>query len=527
MLPGKKYRPEDFLAMAWRRRWVILVPTLVVGLGVAIYAYMLPNLYRSDATILVVPQRVPREFVRSTVTAEAAERLQSMTQQILSRTRLERIILELNLYPEERKVGIMEDVVQRMRNDVNIDIARPRRGEDTSSFRVSFSYGNPRTAMQVTERLTSLFIEENLRDREVLAEGTDQFLESQLEEARRQLLENERKLEEYKRLHLGQLPTQTQTNLQVLQNSQNQFQANAEAILRDRDQLAILQRLLAEAEVNARATASAKAVTSAEDMASLPASAQLEAARTALAAMRVRLKPEHPDVQRAERAVRELERKAAAEELAQPVTAGGASGPGATDPKVADLRRQVASLEAQIVSREREEQRLRSVIGMYQARVEAAPARESELVSLTRDYDTLRERYQSLLSKREDARIAANLERRQIGEQFKVIDAARLPERPVSPDRPRLYMFGLLAGIALGAGLAALLEYRDTTLRSEDDVLVTLALPVLAMVPLVVTTAERHAARKRRMMASVAAVTVALVIAFAVVWRMGWLTGRF
>lgn len=187
----------------------------------------------------------------------------------------------------------------------------------------------------------------------------------------------------------------------------------------------------------------------------------------------------------------------------------------------------MALLEAQILGRQREEQRLKAVIGQYQARVEAAPARESELVALTRDYDTLRERYTQLLSKREDAKIAANLERRQIGEQFKVIDAARMPERPESPNRPRLYLMGLLAGIALGAGLAALLEYKDTTLRTEDDVLLTLSLPVLAMVPLVVTAAERHAARKRRLLASVAGVAVTLVVAFAVVWRMGWLTGRF
>lgn len=526
MLPGKKYKPEDFLLMAWRRKWFILVPALLVASGVAVYAYLLPNVYRSEAVILVVPQRVPREFVRSTVTTEVDERLQAISQQILSRTRLERIILDLNLYPEERREGIMEEVVQRMRErDIEVNIARPRRGEDSTSFRVGFRYEDPRTAMQVTERLASFFIEENIRDREVLAEGTDQFLQSQLDEARRQLLENEQRLELYKRQHIGSLPTQTQSNLQVLQNSQTQLQSVTESILRDRDQLAILQRLLADAHTDSRAAAP----TSAQDPGSLPAAAQLEGARKALAAMRLRLKPEHPDVLRAERTVRELEQKAAAEELAQPLSAGGGSGVPA-DPqvasRVADLRRQIAQLEANIASRERESDRLRGVIGAYQARVEAAPTRESELVSLTRDYDTLRERYQQLLSKREDAKIAANLERRQIGEQFKIIDAARLPELPESPDRPRLYLMGILAGFGIGLGLAALLEYRDTTLRTEDDVLVTLALPVLATVPQVISRAERHRARRRRLLASAAALAFAVVIAFALVWRLGWLTGR-
>jgi capsular polysaccharide biosynthesis protein len=231
--------------------------------------------------------------------------------------------------------------------------------------------------------------------------------------------------------------------------------------------------------------------------------------------------------------IRELERKAAEEELAQPVTpAGGPPPPRATgdaqaDARIAEYQRQIALLVSQILSKQREEQQLKATIGQYQARVEAAPARESELVALTRDYDTLRERYTSLLSKREDAKIAANLERRQIGEQFKVIDAARLPERPESPNRPRLYLMGLLAGIAVGAGLAALLEYRDTSLRTDEDVLATLSLPVLALVPYVTSSAERQRVRKRRLLLSAGAVAAVLLLAVASVWKLGLFAGRF
>ena len=530
MLPGKKYRPEDFLLMAWRRRWVILIPAVIVATGVAIYAWSLPNRYKSESLILVVPQRVPENFVRSTVTSDVDERLQAISQQILSRTRLERIILDLNLYPEQRKTGIMEDVVDRMRADVSININRARRrNEESSSFRVGFGYSNARTAMQVTERLASLFIEENLKDREVLAEGTDQFLESQLEEARRQLLENEKKLEDYKSRYMGQLPTQTQSNLQVLQSTQAQLQAVSDGILRDRDQLAIQQRALADAEAVARAAATSTA-NRPQDLAAQPAAVQLDAARNALAAMKVRLKPEHPDVIRAERAVQELERKAALEETAQPLSPGGGAAPGGTgnavaDARIADIRRSISQLQSQVAARQREETRLRGVIAEYQGRVEAAPARESELVALTRDYDTLRERYQTLLSKREDARIAANLERRQIGEQFKIVDAARMPERPESPDRQRMNLMGIIAGLALGLGLAGLLEYKDTALRTEDDVVVTLSVPVLALVPEIVTPGDRGRLRRRRLWFSAGAVVVALVAVGAVVWSLGLLRG--
>ena len=534
MLPGKKYRPEDFLQMAWRRRWVILAPALVIGLGVAAWSWTLPNRYRSEAVILIVPQRVPKEFVRSTVATEVDERLQTISQQILSRTRLERIILDFNLYPEERRSGIMEDVVEKMRTqDISISIGKTRRGEDSTSFRVGYVADRPRTAMQVAERLASLFIEENLRDRELLAEGTDQFLESQLEEARRQLLENERKLEEYKRRYMGQLPTQLQANLTVLQNSQTQLQSLTESINRDRDQRTMLQRMLSDVLAAPPAPKAAVAAGPAgQSTVPVTVQGQLEVARAQLAGLLLRLKPEHPDVLRAERLVKELEGKVAAEALSQPVSPQAPpEGPiTVSDPaqqrRIDELRTQIGTLDAQLASKLREEERLRGLIGAYQARVEATPGRESELVALTRDYDTLRGRYQQLLSKREDARIASNLEKRQVGEQFKIIDPARLPERPESPDRVRINVIGLLAGLVAGLGLAALLSYRDTSLRTEDDVLVVLALPVLAAIPRLTTSLERRRRRRRRIALSMATALVVCLGLAAALWRLGFLTGR-
>jgi polysaccharide chain length determinant protein (PEP-CTERM system associated) len=494
---------------------------------VAVYAGLLPNLYRSEALILVVPQRVPKDFVRPTVTAEVDERLQSISQQILSRTRLERIILDFNLYPAERKTGIMEDVVEQMRRDIRVSIAPVRRGEDSTSFRIGFVADKPRTAMQVTERLASLFIEENIRDRELLAEGTDQFLESQLEEARRQLAEREQKLEAYKRQFMGQLPTQLQSNLTVLQNSQAQLQSLSESVNRDRDQRSILQRMLADAIATAPPPSPTAPIDPSAGGGS--AQAQLESARASLAMLSLRLKPEHPDMIRAQKLVRDLEQKAAAEAAARPLSAGSEATV-VTDPvrqkRIDDLRLQIASLDTQVAAKERDQARLRAMIEGYQARVEATPGRESELIALNRDYETLNQRYQQLLSKREDARIAANLERRQIGEQFKMVDAARLPERPESPNRLRMNLMGLLAGLAVGLGLAALLEYRDTTMRIDSDVVVALSLPVLASVPLLLTDSERKRRRRRKLLVSTAVVAVGCVSIAAILWQLGVLPGR-
>src|ERR1041384_5972031 len=207
MLPGKKLTPDDLLLILRRRFWLILVPLAIVSAAAAITARTLPNRYRSETLILVVPQRIPESYVKSTVTARIEDRLQSIAQQILSRTRLERIIQDFNLYEKERRTGIMEDVVEGMRKDINIQVVKG------DAFRVTYSGTEPRTVMRVTERLAGLFIEENLHDREVRADGTNQFLEAQLEDARRRLVEQERKLEEYRRLHTGELPSQLESNM--------------------------------------------------------------------------------------------------------------------------------------------------------------------------------------------------------------------------------------------------------------------------------------------------------------------------
>jgi uncharacterized protein involved in exopolysaccharide biosynthesis len=220
MLPGKSINAGDVVHVVRRRIWLLLLPFALVSASTAVVARLLPDKYRSETLILVVPQQVPESYVRSTVTTRIEDRLQSIAQQILSRTRLERIIQDFNLYDKERKAGIMEDVVEGMRRDINIQVVKG------DAFRVTYSGTEPRTVMRVTERLTSLFIEENLHDREVLADGTNQFLEAQLEDSRRRLIEQEHKLEEYRKLHSGELPSQLEANMQAMQNAQLQIQAH-------------------------------------------------------------------------------------------------------------------------------------------------------------------------------------------------------------------------------------------------------------------------------------------------------------
>src|SRR5258705_4922174 len=491
MLPGKVYKPEDFLQILRRRMWLLLVPFSIVSAATATYSRYLPDIFRSDTLILVVPQRVPESYVRSTVTTRIEDRLQSIAQQILSRNRLERIIQDFNLYVGQRRAGIMEDIVERMRSDIKIDVVKG------DAFRVSYIGDNPRTVMKVTDRLASLFIEENLRDREVLAEGTNQFLEAQLEDSRRRLVETEKKLENYRKQYAGQLPSQLDSNLQVVSNTQLQIRAVVESMNRDRDRHLMLERQLAELEnPTAEAPPPVVPASSGDGRAGGGSPAQQrELAQSALTQLQLRLKSDHPDVLRMKRIIANLQDKADAEAADAPVSPDNVRVSTAEllrRKRLGDVRAEFEQLDKQIVAEQNEEKRLRQIAAGYQQRVELAPTRESEMIELTRDYTTLQTQYTSLLQKKEESQISANLERRQIGEQIKLLDPARLPERPTSPNRAQVNTFGLVGGLAIGIALIVLVELRDTSFKTDDDLLTVLGLPVLAVVPLMQSNTERR-----------------------------------
>jgi protein tyrosine kinase modulator len=521
VLPGKTYAPEDFVTIALRRKWAIVIPFVFIAIATVVVAHYLPNRYRSETVILVVPQQVPESYVRSTITSRIEDRLQSISQQILSRTRLERIIQDFNLYQRERQVGIMEDVIERMRTrDIKVETLKG------DAFRIAFIGDNPVTVMRVTDRLASHFIDENLRDREVLAQGTSQFLTVQLEDARRRLIEQEKKLEEYKLRHSGELPSQAPGNLQQVQNLQLQVQAVVESLNRDVDRKLIIERALADVRaVDVQALAVAAASGNLSDQ---PVTVQLALAEKTLSEMQLRLTPEHPDVIRLKRRITGLKQRAEAESLSAPLSPES-SAP-TTPAQVLQRNRERAlqleleSLDRQITNKRAEELRLRKLAAGYQARIEAVPARETELAELTRDHETVQKMYTDLLAKNEESKISANLERRQIGEQFKILDSARPAEKPFSPNRVMINLAGVMGGLMAGLMLAAFLEYRDASFRSQDEVSIVLSLPVLAQIPLISTPAELQQMRRKRLIIAAAAVLASVAVT-AALWRIGIFNG--
>lgn len=514
MLPGKKYTPEEVVRVVRRRWWLPVITAgvcLAAGLGVL---RVMPDRYQADTLILVVPQRVPDSYVRSTVTTRIEDRLNSISQQILSRTRLEAIIAELNLYGDLRASRPMEDVVDRMRKDIKVDTVRG------DAFRVSYTAAEASVVQKVTERLAGLFIEENLRDREVLAEATNQFLESQLEEARQRLVEHEKRLEAYRLEHDGELPSQSASTIQAMQSTQSRVQALVDTIASDRDRRLILERSVVDLERNAAAADAAPvppAGASELDEAAAGGSVtqQLAAARQALQALETRLLPEHPDVVRTRRVIAELEARVASEHVAQ---GGDAVRPVPLTParqRLNELRAELQAVDRATATREAEVSRLQARMAQLQERLDAMPTRESEMTELTRDYETLRSVYTDLLAKREDSKVAANLERRQIGEQFRILDPARRPQRPVSPNRPLVAGGALALGLLIGVACLVLLEVRDRSFHSEADVRQVTGLVVLASIPQVLSAREAARRRARVGVAAVGGVVAAAALAAA------------
>ena len=394
----------------------------------------------------------------------------------------------------------MEDIVQAMRNVITVNVIQG------DAFRVAFISSDPVLAMRVTERLGQLFIDESLRDREVLAEGTNQFLDAQVEDVGTRLAEREKRLEDYRRQYSGELPEQQESNLQAIQNLQMQIQAVLESIRRDQDRRLLLEGQLTELEAPG-AVASTELYIAGEVVSGSTTAEQLAAARRALTSLAARNTPAHPDVAAMRRAVVDLVKRVEDEALATPLS-GDASGVQsgqqlALQRQINAVRTELEQLGYDIDAKQEEEQRLRADSSLYQARVEMAPTRESEMIELMRDYTTLNSLYSSLLSKREDAQISANLERRQIGEQFRLLDPARIPERPFSPNRPRMTFMGMAAGLGLGVGLVCLLEYRDKTLKTDDEVRELFGLPVLAVVPVMKSVAERRLTTGRHTLTTV------------------------
>jgi polysaccharide biosynthesis transport protein len=528
MLDEEEIKPsrsvDEYWAMARRRRWYIILPAFVCWAVAWAGSWLVQSTYQSDALILVEQQKVPEQYVVPNVSVNLQDRLQSMTQQILSRTRLQATVNRFHLY-ETRQQGLLarsEDPIEQMRNDIKIDLVEaPGHPGQLTAFKIRYSAPSPQLAQQVNSELTSLFIDENLKSQQQLSESTTSFLQTQLAEARSKLEEQEAKVRAFKAQHFGNLPTQVETNVQILSGLQTQLQSAQRAIDAANQQKLYLESLQQEYQTVQASLDNGNSTDASPDM----LNKDLTDAREKLQEARLRYTEDHPDVVKLKDRVAKLEKLkqdtdaviAASEKPQKPATdvdPGAAANVqrGATSPMM-QLQSQLKANRLEIENYKQRAQKIESDIAIYQARLNLTPTTEQELADISRGYEESKLNYNSLLQKQNQSQLATNLEQRQQGEQFHILDPPSLPARPSSPNHLIISMAGLGLGLAAGAALVALLEMINVRVRHEKDLEDVIPLKILVGIPhLDLPGEDRSRALFRRMEFGAAVLMVSVVV---------------
>jgi polysaccharide chain length determinant protein (PEP-CTERM system associated) len=494
------------LRAAWgRRKWLAMLVFAVPCVAATTAIFSLPTFYRSTVLIMVERQQVPETFVPSTVTSEIETRLHTISQEILSRSRLEALIARFGLYPSERNQVSSEELVERMRNDIRLELRTTNttgRPTATTAFALSYRGPNPQTVALVANTLGSFYIEENLKLRERQSAGTADFLKVQLTEQRKRLDELEARVSEFKKRNLGELPQQLQANLSTLENLNIQLRLTSDNQIRAAERRDSLTALLAEAASSPQ-TFGASPGTATE-----PRALRLTRLRQELASARTLYTEQHPTVVRLKSEIADTER-----EPAEPSGGKTDAAAAASSPFVMRLREALSSVESEARILKAEEQRLRAAIAVYQSRVENTPKREQEFQEVSRDYETTKQLYESLGKRYEAAQLAGSMEQRQKGEQFKILDPAVPSNIPAAPNRIRLLLVSLVLSLGLAGGALMLAETLDTSFHSADELREFTIVPVLASVPRIVTELDRRRQHRRFRLAAAGAMVGLVLIA--------------
>jgi len=489
---------QRILDIAWRHKWVILIPFVIVFVSTALWGLYLPNLYRSSASIFVEPQEVPRAYVESTITTDLEARARAVTNQLKSRTMLLGVINDIQLYPDEVAKGVPpEQLVGKMNRNLEVEV---QAGRDISYFYVHFIHENPAKAMAAVSTLISRFIEESLQDREQQAEGTTLFIEEELEKLKKVLEEQEAAIQSFKRRHIGELPDQLDANLRMLDNLQLQLTNNLTTQREVEDRKMFLEREISRLEGGVVRTGPAGE--GSEGTRVLDGSldqliGQRAALQQSIADMEVRYTENHPDLITARRELSRIEERlqARARDIEEDREGGSSTvvpqSPAAST-ELSNLRRQLNEISPRLPALKKEEQNILAKIADYRRKVETAPGLEQQLLKLTRDYQNTQASYEQLLNKRIQAQLSENLEKRQKGEKFQVLDPPSLPISPYLPDRKRIIGVGFFAGLAVGVALAFLLETVFGGYTSTDPIQARFQAPIIIGMPYLSSKAEKR-----------------------------------
>ena len=559
-----EFLPLSILRALWKRKLLILATWVAISAIGAVVVYRLPAVYQSRSVILIEQQRIPERYVLPTVNEDLSNRLNRISQQILQYESLLRLIEEFNLYADERGSMVEEEMVERFRKMVNVSLVQGWAQRNAPAFQIVFEGSDPSVVAQVTNRLSKLFIDENLRTRANQALGTSEFLTTQLEEFRGEVERQEERLREYRVSNMGELPEQERVMLSEITRLQSEINRADGEVERARQSRLIYENTLSSArdrlqmyEDLAKREQSVVAdggTVMSNGQRVLPEAVELRRAEETLAALLARYSDSHPDVRNVRSQIEVLTKRVAAlnaEEPAEPEpeptptstqTAGqqSAERPNSAGmvqailgerSRIKEIELQIGLLDDAVRKAQTDRQKLMARLGETQFRLSRIPMHEQELSKVVRDYDSSRRNYQSLLDKRIEADLASELEIRQKAEKFTVLEPARLPERPIRPDRELLMMITCGAGLFVGCLLGFGTELRANVLLGEWELPPNVT--VLGQVPLIQLdgeAAEGAGARgkragsktaKRALIAS--SVIVSLVVVAATSFYFGWI----
>jgi polysaccharide chain length determinant protein (PEP-CTERM system associated) len=490
--------------MLWKQRWIAIGVCVCSAAVSIVIAKRLPAVYRAEVLVFVDAQKIPDRFVSSTVDEDLSDSLALISQEIMSRTRLVKIVDMFHLYPRERARKTEEEIVEQMRRDITLKVEH---GGKLGAFRLGYQGDDPNVVAAVTNQLAGLYVAENLKSRENQAQGTVDFLHAQLEEAKRNLDEQEAKVSQFKQRNNGILPQQENSLLSTLSNMRVQLQGCQDAINRGEADKAMLETALSSAEtfqstleqsLRPRARSRAAGFDSVGTRPKLDS----EVLQERLDNLKTRYTADHPEVQDLEERIRRAKRDEQ-RELADSVRVAGSmksasdhadDGPVIATPDLLRERERVSTLRVRLstVNREIEAQkqvrdRIVSEIQQYEERINRLPLVEQQMAAVTRDYENSKANYKSLLDKELAAGIATDMERSQKSERFTIMDAAKVPEKPFKPKRLAIAAAGSLGGLIVGFLAGFLLEWRKRTLLGEwelpFDVVVLGRVPVIRLEP--------------------------------------------
>ncbi len=483
-MESKAMTMNDYIETVKRRKWSLILPACIVFLAAIIIALTLPSIYKSTSTVLIEEQDIPADFVMTTVTSYAEQRLQSIYQRIISFSKLLEIINRFNLYPDLKNRLTTEEIVEEMREDIilepiSVETVDRRTGRSTVAtiaFTLSFEGENPGTVQRVATTLVSLFLEENLRVRERQAKETSMFLESEMGKVKADLAKLEKKMAAFKEMHINELPDLLQVNMQSLNNIESNIERLNEQLRSLKEREGYLQTQLA----------------------SLPTEFEEEQRLAELKIQLVHLKSrfsdQYPDVIKTKAEIAELEKQ-------QNNSPGKSDNPGHSDnppnnPAYITLAAQLSSTQADIISVKRQTRESNKMADMYRSRIANTPKVEEAYRAIFIERNNTQAKYDDLMRKHMEAKVAQGLEKEQKGERFTLIDPARLPEKPDKPNRLAIILIGLVLSIGAGVGWASFREFSDQSIRDSDSLALATSFPVLASIPEIII--EEDIQRKRR-----------------------------